>query len=206
MTTTILLIRHGETESNAQDIQGYFMGWANEGLNANGFAQAESLALKLAKVQLSAIYCSSSRRAMSTAELIGKYHGLKPVPTPELREINYGEWEGRKRSEIRDKYPEIYRRLRSDPIDVAIPGGESFKQVAERVISIFNSIAAEGDGKTVALVSHGNPIKILIVHALSMPYNMWGIFDIGNASISTLQVTDGIPRIVMLNDRTHLKG
>lgn len=169
MTATVYLIRHGETESN---IQGYHMGWSNEELNATGFAQAESVASRLAKVPLSAIYSSSSRRAMSTAELIGRYHGIKPIPMPELREINYGEWEGQKRDEMRDKYPEIHRLLRTDPIDVVIPGGESFKQVSERALRAFNTIVAENDGKTVALVSHSVPLKILIAHALGVPYNM----------------------------------
>lgn len=107
---------------------------------------------------------------------------------------------------MRDKYPEIYRLLQTDPVDVAIPGGESFKQLAERTIRAFNTIVAVSDGKTVALVSHGNPIKILITYALGAPYSMWERLGVDNTSISTMQVTDGIPRLVTFNDRAHLEG
>ena len=143
---------------------------------------------------------------MNTAEIIGKYHGLKSASTPDLREINYGDWEGKKRGEMRDKYPEIHRQLQIDPMAVTIPGGESFKQVTERVIRVFNAIVAERDGKTVALISHSFPLKILVVYALGEPYRIWGRFGVGNASISTIQVSDGIPRLVTLNDRAHLEA
>jgi broad specificity phosphatase PhoE len=134
MTTTILLIRHGETESNALGMQGWHMGWSEEDLNATGFRQAESVALRLAKAPISAVYSSSSKRAMNTSEIIGRYHGLRPVAVPALREINYGDWEGKKRGDMREKYPEIHRQLQTNPMTVTIPGGESFKQVTDRVI------------------------------------------------------------------------
>ena len=206
MTTSILLIRHGETESNALGMQGRHMGWLDDELNSTGLKQAESVALRLAKVPISAIYSSSSARALHTAQIMGKSHGLKPVSTPDLREINYGDWEGRKRGEMRDKYPEIHRQFQIDPMLVTIPGGESFKQVTQRVISVFNDATGENEGKTLALVSHSFPLKILVVYALGEPYFIWNRFGIGNASISIIQVNDGVPRLITLNDRAHLEA
>lgn len=181
------------------------MGWRDENLNAIGLSQAEKVALRLAKAPIFAIYSSSSTRALRTAEIIGNYHKLKPVATPDLREINYGDWEGKPRGEMREKYPEIHRQLQADPMAVTIPGGESFKQVKERVIRVFSDVTMEGEGKTVALISHSFPLKILVVHAMGEPYSLWNRFGIGNVSVSIIQIENGVLRLVTLNDRAHLE-
>ncbi|MFH1639138.1 MAG: histidine phosphatase family protein [Chloroflexota bacterium] len=203
MTTTIYLIRHGQTQSN---VDGYHMGWSDEDLNATGYAQAGILAGRLAEVPFASVYTSSSKRAFTTAAIIARPHGIAPKPMTEFREINYGDWAGQKRNEMREKYPDIAHRLRVDPLDVVIPGGESFKQVAERAMRGFDAIIAAEKDRCVAIVSHSVPLKILVANILGVPHSMWERFGMGNTSISTVQISDGIPRLLNLNDMTHLDG
>ena len=104
MATTVYLTRHGQTEWNSI---GRMMGWTDEDMNETGFAQAERLAARMAKMQLDAIYVSPLKRAITTGTIIGKSHGIAPRPAQGLIEINYGIWEGLARSDVKNKWPEL---------------------------------------------------------------------------------------------------
>ena len=85
MTTTLLVIRHGQTDSNTN---GHYMGWSQEDLNQQGYGQAGLLSKRLANVQIDSIYTSPLKRAQSTAQAVAGPHNIKPVPMDDLIEIN----------------------------------------------------------------------------------------------------------------------
>lgn len=203
MTTTILLVRHGQTESN---VEGYYMGRLDEDINQTGYAQARALAARLANQPIDTIYTSPLRRTFSTASVLAEPHKLELKVLDDLIEIHQGDWEGMHVDKISQGWPEQWRHTRTDPTDFTMPNGESFKEVTERSVRAFNKIVADNPDKQVALVAHEIVVKVIIVYALGTTNNIYRHFDLSNASLSVIRVADGKPHLVVLNDTTHLDG
>jgi broad specificity phosphatase PhoE len=106
MTTTILLVRHGQTRSN---VTGFYMGWSNEDLNDVGYAQARKLSARLAGLPIASVYASPLKRAYTTASIIAEPHSLEVKPVDDLIEIKLGDWQGLHESEIEKRWPELWR-------------------------------------------------------------------------------------------------
>ena len=201
MTTTVLLVRHGQTESN---VKGYFMGWLNEDLNETGCDQALCLASRLASASIASVYASPLKRTCTTAAILAEPHGLELKTLEDLIEINQGEWEGRQVDDISRGWPELWRQSRTDPSEFTMPNGESFKQVTERAVRAFETIVAENQDRQSILVAHEIVVKVIIVHALGTTNRIYRRFEINNASLSTIQVIDGKSRLLTINDISHL--
>lgn len=201
MTTTVLLVRHGQTESN---VKGYFMGWLNEDLNETGCDQARCLASRLASASVASVYASPLKRTCTTAAILAEPHGLEIKTLEDLIEINQGEWEGRHVDDISRGWPELWRQSRTDPSEFTMPKGESFKQVTERAVRAFETIVAENQDRQSILVAHEIVVKVIIVHALGTTNRIYRRFEINNASLSTIQVIDGKSRLLTINDISHL--
>lgn len=202
MTTTILLVRHGQTNSN---IDGYYMGWSNEDLSQEGYSQVRKLSARLSDTPISAIYASPLKRAYTTALLVAEPHRLKTEVVQDLIEIQLGDWQSLHIDEIARGWPELWKQWRSDPTDVVVPGGESFQQVVERVIRTFEKVATANAGKTAVIVTHEVVVKVAAIYALSAPTSIYRRFDVFNASLSVVHVRDGRARLITLNDTSHLK-
>ena len=171
MTETIL-VRHGETEWNVEEI---FRGRIDIELNETGMKQAELLAEYLSHLQLEAIYSSPLKRALTTAETIAGYHKLGVNVAPGLIDFNYGEWQGLPHQEVEDKYKELYAKWINSPDQVRIPAGESLDDVRERVLGVVRNVVARYEG-TVALVSHRVVNKVLICALLGLDNShFWNI-------------------------------
>lgn len=201
VTTTLILIRHGQTASN---VEGYFMGWNDISLNETGRMQAKRLAERLKDQRIDVIYSSPLRRALDTAEALAKERGLVPKPLPELKEMNYGDWQGLRRAEIREKYPELWEKARVFDLDMCYPGGESYRELVERSIRAYNMIVKAEEGKIIAAVSHQGFLRPLVMHVLGANPSLCPKIEFGNTSISVIKITDGNPRLVSLNDMCHL--
>lgn len=201
MSTTVLLVRHGQTESN---ITGYFMGWSDEDISELGYAQASSLSSRLASFPIASIYSSPLRRTLNTARVLAEPHELEPEVLDELIEIGLGDWQGLHREEIIQKWPDIWKQSRIDPSDVALPNGESFQQVTERAVRAFNRIVAENTDRQVLAVTHDVVIRVLVAHILDTSNSIYRRMEINNASLSIIRVEDGRARLVTLNDTAHL--
>jgi broad specificity phosphatase PhoE len=200
--TTVLLARHGQTDSN---IKGFYMGWSNEGLNEAGLAQARELAHRLAAVQIDAIYTSPLKRAYTTATIAAEAHKLEVNVINDLIEVKLGVWEGLHIDEIARGWPELWREWRSDPTHVVIPQGESFKQVYERAVHTLTSLVSANKGKQILIVTHEIIVKIAAIYALGAPTSIYRRFDLSNASLTRVNVTEGKARLIMLNDTSHLE-
>ena len=201
MSTTVLLVRHGQTKSN---ITGYFMGWSNEDISDLGYAQVRSLSSRLAKFPIATIYTSPLKRAMNTARILAEPHKLELNVLDDLTEIGLGDWQGLHRDEISQKWPEIWRQSRIDPSVVTFPNGENFQQLTERAIRAFNRIVADNTNRHTLAVTHDAVIRVLVAHVLGTSNSIYRHMEINNASLSVIRVEDDRMRLVTLNDTAHL--
>jgi len=202
MTTTVLLVRHGQTRSN---VAGYYMGWSEEDLNDVGYIQARKLASRLAGLPIASIYTSPLRRAYTTASLIAEPHGLKVKPLEDLIEIKLGDWQGLHEGEIARKWPELWQQSEVDPSVLTMPHGESFSQVAERAVRAFEAIIAANRGKHTVIVTHDVVVRIVVAYVLGVTYSIYRRLKVENASLSVVSITDSSKRLVTLNDTSHFE-
>lgn len=151
--TELLLVRHGETDWNRQ---GRVQGHVDTPLNATGLEQARALAAELAVETLAAVYASDLVRARDTAELAALVHGLEVTVDGDLREKNFGTWEGLTAAEIAGRFPGAVRGRWGD--------GETSEVVTERAIAAIDRIRARHPAETVLVVSHGGPLRAILRH------------------------------------------
>ena len=153
MTTTLYLVRHGESEANAK---GVFAGQHDSPLTARGRAQAEAVAAALRHVVLDRIVSSDLSRTRDTAEVIARGRGIAVEPLRELREIDLGSAVGKSWDESRGipgYDPERFTQW---------PGGESLEAVVARVMPVVDRLVTESAGKAIAIVGHGGVTRILV--------------------------------------------
>ena len=186
--TTLLLVRHGETDWNRDE---RFQGQANPPLNQTGRAQAVTLSVALAATPLGAVYTSPLERAFVTAEIIAAPHGLEPVTVAELREMYDGSWEGLTRAEVEARFPDQYARWlehRRGPDD-----GESYEELGRRVVPALLEIGGAHTNGRVLVVTHAGPIRAALAHVDSISYEEARERgpSIDNASVVELAVENG---------------
>jgi 2,3-bisphosphoglycerate-dependent phosphoglycerate mutase len=159
--TTIVLVRHGETDWNRER---RYQGHADQPLNDQGREQARRLAELLRDESLSAVYTSPLRRASETASIIGRSLGLEPVELEALREIDVGEWQGLTVDEVRSRFPEH--------ADVdwrsGWSGGESHDELGARVVPALVGLERFHRGERVLGVTHAGPIRAALTAAMGI--------------------------------------
>ena len=158
MTTRLLLIRHGETDWNAE---GRYQGQEDPPLNRRGRDQALVLAEALSGISLDVLYSSPLVRARETARVLEERLAVPLHFEPRLMEIHLGDWGGRLAVEVAENDAERYRRWDNDPWSVTPPGGESLFQVRERVHAAADEIVRRHEGKTIGLVGHRISLAML---------------------------------------------
>jgi probable phosphoglycerate mutase len=203
--TTFCLIRHGETDWN---LSGRWQGHTDIPLNALGRAQAQRLAQRMRSegARFDAIYSSDLLRAWETAQALGEALGMAPQPLPALREIDVGAWSGLSRQEVLARDADRMARLESGE-DVRRGGtGERWSEVYERVVGVVESLAADYPQGRLVLVTHGGPVRALLLHAARDKHNaLPRRMHIGNTSISTLSGVPGAWELGAINDMRHLE-
>lgn len=202
MTTTLLLIRHGQTDWNAS---GRWQGHQDVDLNAVGRAQAAALARRLAQRSIRAIYSSDLKRAAVTAAIVGRALGLEPLYDPAWRERNLGEFQGLTTAEVMARINGGEKRMRPGVINP--PGGESELGLHARATAVYESVIARHTAETVAVVSHGGTLRAVISHVLGLQAGEFGRFSLsGNTGLSVVEVHEDGPRLTCLNDVSHLEN
>ena len=191
-STTILLVRHGETDWNRdRRIQGQ----SDPPLNDVGRGQARELARTLAGEHVDAVYASDLRRAQETAEILAAQLGLPVVIDRELRELHFGRWEGQTVDELEALHPDAFSRWVNGG-EAVWDGGETHHAMAERVRSAVRRLAASHAGGRILLVAHGGPVRVLLMDAegLDYPQARREFKRIGNCDMSEIAVEDGTVR------------
>ena len=202
MNTTVLLTRHGQTYSN---VTGFYVGWSNEDLNDVGYTQARHLSSRLASLPVSAVYTSPLRRTFSTASILAKPHRLEPELLDDLIEIRLGDWEGLHVDEIERRWQELWQQSMTDPTELTMPNGESLREVTDRAIRAFEWVIGGNRGKQALIVTHEVVVKVLVAHVLGVSNSIYRGFEIGNASLSVIRVTNSSCQLATLNDTSHLE-
>lgn len=154
--TTIFLARHGESDWN---VEKRFQGHRDRPLTERGREQAHALADLVGAEKIGAVYTSPLSRARETAEIVAARVGLKVVALPELREVDTGSWSGLSRADVEARFPEGFAHWRSG--GSAWENGESYDEMAERVIGALRKIAEDHPDGRVLVVSHGGPIRAI---------------------------------------------
>ena len=161
--TTLLLVRHGETDWN-RELR--FQGHADPPLNDLGRKQARELARQLSRERIAAVYSSDLRRAQETARIVADALGVDVTALPALREIDVGSWSGLTRDEIAERFPEGFARWTEGAHG---HDGESREELRARVVEAAGRIAAAHPGEQVLVVSHVGALRALLHHAAGSP-------------------------------------
>ncbi len=195
-----LLIRHGENDPLKEGLLTCRLPGVH--LNADGHAQALALAERLASVELAAVYASPMERTRETAQPIAERHGLEVRIHPGLYEVDCGRWSGKPLDTLR-RSPR-WRQIQLWPSCTPFPGGENSSEVQRRVVAAMEEIRAAHPKETVAVVSHADPLRVLIAHYVGLPLDLYRRLVIFPASLTVLDLNGLFPRLVCLNDTSHL--
>lgn len=202
MNTTITLVRHGETGWNAL---GKFQGCSDTELSDKGVQQARCLSKKFDN-KFDVIYASPLKRARKTAEIICERSNKDIKIAQDLREINFGEWEGLTIKEIELNFPEKLIEWRTDEINGPLCGGDlSLKKASLRANNAIIEIAKMHQGQNIIIVAHSGIIKAGLVGIFDLKMTMYHKIMLGNTSVSKIIFDDDFnAKIVTLNDISHM--
>lgn len=202
MKTTVMLIRHGETEWNTL---GKFQGCTDIALSENGIKQAKLLNYRV-KGDFDCIYASPLSRAFETANILAENTNKEVIIAPEIREINFGEWEGLTVKDIREKYPEIFKAWRTDKKESYICGGDaSVHNASNRAKNCILDIVSKHKGEKIVIVAHGGIIKAGLIGLFEWDMTMYHKIALGNTCINTIVFNEELnPSLLGLNDTNHL--
>lgn len=164
--THLFLVRHGATVWHAEN---RYAGSSDVALDPNGYAQAERLAAWASETKLAAIWCSPLTRARETAAAAARATGLVPRADKRLREIDFGQIEGKTMAEAEQLFPEEIRRFRADPATYPMPGGEDPHKAARRAVSTLRDIAVALPNERVLVVAHNTLIRLALCSVMGIP-------------------------------------
>lgn len=201
--TTIYLIRHAEAEGNLYRIA---QGQHESILTDRGWRQVQALERRFEGVHIDAVYTSDLYRTCATASAICRPRDLKPIRRKDLREICVGDWEQRTWGEIYRRTPAQMADFSTHPERWYVEGAETPAQVRERMLAALQEIAAENDGKTVAVFSHGYAIRMVLAALQGMTLAEAGTTPHGdNTAVSLLEASHGVLRVIWRDDNAHLQ-
>ena len=187
--TTLLLVRHGETDWNSER---RWQGHADRPLNERGREQARVLGAELAGRRIDAIYSSDLLRARETAEIVAAELRLELRVDPGLREVDVGSWSGLAHGEIEASDPDGFRRWQEG--GKGWEHGESYEEMGERVVATVLEIAAAHPDETLVVVSHGGSIRACRAAAAGLDYGQSRVAGIGsteNCAVVELRAAKG---------------
>jgi len=153
----VLFIRHAET-----DMAGTFCGHSNPPVNARGRQQIQTLMNALDGEEIECIFTSDLERAAYTANTLADAFGIPCIKKPDLREINFGRWEGHTWQQIQESDEAYARRWTETYPNLPAPGGESFADFQKRVIAEVTEILSSSDRRKVAVVTHGGVMRVVL--------------------------------------------
>ena len=194
-STLLLLVRHGQTPTTGATLPGRAKGLH---LADQGHVQAGAVAARIAGLtNVAAVYASPLERTRETAAPTAKALGLKVRAERGLLECDFGEWTGAKLSDLRKK-PE-WTTVQRYPSGFRFPGGESFVEMQQRMVTTLDRLAAAHRGATVVAVSHADPIKAAVAHALGTHLDLFQRIVISPCSVSAILHTPTGPIVLAVN-------
>lgn len=193
--SVLLLVRHGQTPTTGQVLPGRAKGLH---LADAGRVQAETAAERLRVLpKVAAVYASPLERARETAAPIAKALGHKVVVERGLVECDFGDWTG---SALKDlmKLPE-WTTVQRAPSTFRFPHGESFSEMQHRMVSTLDQLRLRHPGETVVCVSHADPIKAAVAHAMGTHLDLFQRIVISTCSITAIAYGTTGPVVLTVN-------
>ena len=201
-STRICLVRHGETEWNAERrIQGQI----DIGLNATGLRQAAAAGRWLKTAGIVALYSSDLKRAWTTALALGEALSLQPSVVPQMRERRYGIFEGLTYAEAQARFPDGYAAFEGRNAKYNFENGESLHDMYDRVTGKLQELAAAHPGESIAVVLHGGVLDIINRFVRGNPLEAPRDFLIPNAGLNWVAAVDGSWHIETWGETAHLE-
>lgn len=204
-STSLLIVRHGETIWGAQN---RFAGRTDVPLNLKGERQAIAVGHRLATLRPELVFSSPLQRCRLTAEAIVKAAKVPAgvVIDEGITDGKLGDWAGLTAAQIAEQHPADFQAWRSD-VDATPPGGESFTDIRRRVTDAVRRIVDAHRGKVIVLVTHAAPSKMLLVWGLGAATDVAYRTRIDNASVTGILIDDQDNSTVWtVNDTGHLVG
>lgn len=196
---TLLLVRHGRTDAAGKRLTGWAPGVH---LNEDGRRQAERLVERLDGIRVDAIYSSPLERCRETAAPLAKARRLSVHVRRSLIETGYGDWTGRSIAQVRKT--KLWRTVERVPSAMRFPGGESLLEVQARAVDEVNRIAQDHPKGVVVVLSHADPIRLVIAHVAGAHVDHLHRLVVDPGSISVVALGDGMPRLLKVNDTGDL--
>jgi probable phosphoglycerate mutase len=191
----VLLVRHGQTPTTGKLLPGRAAGLH---LADEGRAQAQRAAERIAEIgSVAAIYSSPLERARETAAPIGAAIGARVRVDRGLLEADFGEWTGAELKKLM-KLPE-WQTVQRAPSAFRFPGGESFAEMQHRIVTALDRVRAAHPGGVVVCVSHADPIKAALAHALGTHLDLFQRIVVSTCSISAMTWSTLGPVVLTVN-------
>ena len=199
--TEIILVRHGQTIWNKG---GRYQGHTDVPLSSIGIEQTYKLQQKLASQKIDAFYASDLQRAYETGRIIAEPHNKNVKVLKELRELNFGQWEGLAYEEVMEKYPVFAQKFYQNPSLVCIPEGESCASLMDRCYKVLLNIVQKHPQQCVLIASHGGTIRAMIIAAMGWDLSCFWRLKLDNTALSCLEYYNGNAVLKTYNDASHL--
>lgn len=202
ITTRVFMVRHGATVLSAED---RFAGVTDVELSEEGREQARRLAERLSHEKISAVYASPLGRTVETARILAAPHDLEVQTCDGFREISHGHWEGMKRREVEEKFPDEIAEWEKDPYTFAPLGGESGLAVTARALPALIDLVREHPGENILVVSHKATIRLLLSSLLGFdPRRYRDNLDQKPTALNIVDFRDPTrARLTLFNDTSH---
>jgi broad specificity phosphatase PhoE len=198
----LYMVRHGQTGASREN---RFSGSSDPPLTAVGEAMAQAFAQAYASLKWDAIYTSPMLRARQTADALCRLTGVQATVDNGLKEIDYGEWEGLRQDEVRERWPEAFEYWADDVASRGTPGGETAFQVAARAMRVVEAIRSRYQRGNVLLVSHKATLRVITCALLGLDVRLFRERIAQPVCAVTLfAVTSTTALLTLLGDRTHL--
>lgn len=192
MAVKLIIIRHAETRWSRNK---RYCGLNDISLSGVGIKQTRELRKRLKEDVIYKVYSSDMQRAIQTAKILFGQRDIERMR--DLREMDFGIFEGLTYKEIMKRYPLIYKRWLDNPYIINIPNGENLTAFKKRVVGAFKKISALNKNKTIAVVSHGGAISIFI-NTILKTNNFWAYIP-KPAGLSIIEYSNGKPEIKVFN-------
>jgi probable phosphomutase (TIGR03848 family) len=202
----VLLVRHGQTPTTGKVLPGRAPGLH---LADTGQAQAATVAQRIAAIEgpkrkVTAVYASPLERTRETAAPIAKALGLPVKRNAGLLEADFGEWTGAELKKLY-KLPE-WRTVQRNPSGFRFPGGESFTEMQTRICGAIDKLRATHPGETIVAVSHADPIKAAVAHAMGTHLDLFQRIVVSPCSVSAILYGNDGPVVLAVNSTGELSA
>ncbi|MDU3455882.1 histidine phosphatase family protein [Peptostreptococcus sp.] len=192
----LYLVRHGNTVDN---INFRYSGFSDCDLSDVGRQQARQLNAYLKNIDIDRIYTSTLKRTGQTVDEVSRYLGLEMLGLDDLREMNFGKFDGKTFEEIKSEYPEDFKRMMTGDVMYTFPDGENIEMAYERNARGIDHIIKEcNEVDNVLVCVHMGTIRNILSHLIAKNPSLHWHFKVENASITKIEFIDGFPVMSMM--------